>query len=60
MKKVLCKIQLGTWLEWFIDKITFGNGALFAYSVAHFLGFQSCGCEERKRWLNRLTCKEEI
>lgn len=58
-KKLWCKIRLGDWTEWLIDKITFGNGAWYAYIVAvKWLGFKSCGCEERKIWLNKLTCKD--
>jgi hypothetical protein len=58
-KKLWCKIQLGTWLEKFIDVVTFGNGAWYAYIVAvKWLGYESCGCEERKIWLNKLTCKD--
>ena len=58
-KKLWCKIQLGTWLEKFIDWITFGNGTWYAYVVAvKWLGYESCGCEERKIWLNKLTCKD--
>lgn len=59
MKKLLCKIRLGTWLENLIDAVTFRNGAYIAYRIATGLGYESCGCEERKRWLNGLTCKEE-
>jgi len=60
MKKnnIGCKIKLGDRLETFIDWITFGNGAMIAYTIAvKWLGFKSCGCEERRIWLNKLTCK---
>lgn len=54
-----CKIKLGTWLEQFIDWITFGNGKWYAYIVAvRWFGYESCGCDERRDYLNNLTCKE--
>jgi len=47
--KLGCKIKLGTWLEQFIDWITFGNGKWYAYIIAvKWLGYKSCGCDERK------------
>lgn len=53
------RIQLGTWLEWLIDLITWGRGELLALWVAKtFFDSDSCGCCERKQWLNRLTNKE--
>jgi hypothetical protein len=55
-----CKLRLGDRLEWFIDKITFGNGSWWAYVIAvRWLGFESCGCEQRRIWLNKLTCNEK-
>lgn len=54
-----CKIKLGTWLEQFIDWVTFGNGKYYAYIVAvKWLGYKSCGCDERKEFLDNLTCKK--
>lgn len=51
-------IKLGTWLEWIIDKITWGRGETLALLIAKkFFGKNSCGCCERKQWLNRLTDK---
>jgi hypothetical protein len=55
MKEVLNAIKLGTWLEFVIDVITLGNGKTIALWIALKLGYQSCGCCERKQWLNRLT-----
>ena len=53
------RIQLGTWLEWLIDLITWGRGEIIALWVAkRFFDSNSCGCCERKQWLNRLTDKE--
>ena len=52
------RIKLGTWLEWIIDLFTLGFGTHIATWIAvDILGKQSCGCCERKQWLNRLTNK---
>ena len=57
--KLGCKILLGNRVEWLIDKVTFGRGSYWAYVIAvEWLGFKSCYCEERRIWLNKLTCKE--
>ena len=56
--KIGCKIKLGDWLERFLEIITFGKSHYWAYIVAvKWLGFKSCGCEQRRIWLNKLTCK---
>ena len=53
------KIHIGTILEVFINIITFGWGKYIAIWIAvDLFGFESCGCCERKQWLNRLTDKE--
>jgi hypothetical protein len=53
------KIQLGTWLEIFIKIVTINNGERIALLIAkRFFNSDSCGCCERKQWLNRLTDKE--
>ena len=57
MFKIGCYIKLGDMLEGFISIITFGNGKEIAGWIATKLGYQSCGCEERRIYLNRLTCK---
>lgn len=58
IKTLGCKIRLGDRVEWLIDKITFGNGHLIAYKIATFFGYKDCGCEKRRIWLNKLTCKD--
>jgi hypothetical protein len=56
MQKLLSKIQIGTYLEFIINLLTFGKGELLALFVAkRFFNSDSCGCCERKQWLNRLT-----
>jgi hypothetical protein len=52
-------IKLGTWLEFLIDMFTFGYGERLALLIAkRFFNSDSCGCCERKQWLNRLTNAE--
>lgn len=53
MKKI-CVIKLGDIVEGFIQVITLGRGKDIATWVAHKLGYQSCGCDERKEKLNNL------
>ena len=54
--KLIQKIQLGTYLEIFLLIITAGQSERIALYIANrFFGRNSCGCCERKEWLNRLT-----
>lgn len=49
-------IKLGTWLEFLIDMFTLGWGEHIALWIAKkVFKKNSCGCCERKQWLNRLT-----
>jgi hypothetical protein len=51
-------IRLGDYTEALIHVITLGFGkSLSTYVAVHLLGFKSCGCCERREWLNRLTDK---
>lgn len=50
-------IKLGDYTEALIHVITFGFGERIAVFIANLMGYQSCGCCERKQWLNRLTDK---
>ena len=53
---MLQRIKLGDWLEFLIDFFTLGFGQRLAEWIAvDLLGYDSCGCCERKQWLNRLT-----
>jgi hypothetical protein len=52
------RIKLGDYAEALIHCITFGFGEYLALSIAHLMGYSSCGCCERKQWLNRLTNKD--
>ena len=61
MKKLvdLKVIKLGDWVEALIHVITLGFGQRLSEWIAiDVLGFKSCGCCERKEWLNRLTDKD--
>ena len=51
-------IKLGDYAEALIHCITFGFGGRIAVFIAKQMGYQSCGCCERKQWLNRLTDKD--
>ena len=48
-------IRLGNWTEALIHILTFGYGEIIALYIARLFGKNSCGCCERKEWLNRLT-----
>jgi hypothetical protein len=51
-------IKIGDYVEALIHVITLGFGkSLSTYVAVHLLGFKSCGCCERREWLNRLTDK---
>jgi len=53
------RIKLGDYFEALIHVITFGFGTRIAtFVMVDLLGKNSCGCCERKEWLNRLTDKE--
>jgi len=55
-KRCMKRIKIGDWVEALIYVITFGFGKRIALWVAKtFFNSDSCGCCERKQWLNRLT-----
>jgi hypothetical protein len=50
------KIKIGDWVEALIHVVTLGFGQRLSEWIAiDILGFKSCGCCERKEWLNKLT-----
>lgn len=52
-------IKIGDWVEALIHVITLGFGERIALWVAKkFFDRDTCGCCERKQWLNRLTNPE--
>ena len=48
----ICIVKLGNMVEAAIELVTLGRGKDMATWIAHKLGFKSCGCDERKAWLN--------
>ena len=61
IKNMKCIIKLGNIVEGLIEVITLGHGKTLAGWIASKLGYASCGCEERKIWLNELCgCKTGI
>jgi hypothetical protein len=58
MERKMKWIKIGDYVEALIHVITLGFGkSLSTYVAVHLLGFKSCGCCERREWLNRLTDK---
>ena len=51
----ICIVKLGNMVEAAIELVTLGRGKDGATWIAHKLGFKSCGCDERKLWLNSLV-----
>lgn len=52
-------IKIGDYVEALIHVITLGfGGRLSEWIAIDLLGFKSCGCCQRKEWLNRLTNKD--
>jgi hypothetical protein len=53
------RIKIGDWVEVLIEIFTLGYGEQIALYIAKkFYNKDSCGCCERKQWLNRLTNPE--
>jgi hypothetical protein len=49
-------IKLGSWLEFLIEIFTLGKGEAIALWIAKkVFKKDSCGCCQRKEWLNKLT-----
>jgi hypothetical protein len=48
-------MKLGDKLEYIINIITFGKGKAIATWIANKLGFEDCGCENRKNFLNNIS-----
>lgn len=55
----MCIIKLGNIVEGILQVLTFGNSKEIASWIATKLGYEDCGCEERRIWLNELTCKKQ-
>ena len=50
----ICIIKLGDFTEGVISVITLGRGKDISTWIAKKLGYASCGCDERKAWLNKI------
>jgi hypothetical protein len=59
--KRICLIKVGNILDGVINLLTLGWGKDIAGWIALKLGYASCGCEERRIWLNEyFGCNEGI
>ena len=57
--KWISNIKIGDYVEALIHVITLGYGSRLSEWIAiDVLGYQSCGCCERREWLNKLTNPE--
>ena len=55
-----CIIRLGDWLGAIISFLTLGHGNYLAQWIANKLGYEDCGCDRRREWLNNLAgCKTQ-
>jgi|TARA_R100001163_G_scaffold8902_2_gene8646 hypothetical protein len=48
-------MKLGDKLETIIKIVTFGQGKRIATWIADKLGYEDCGCDQRKNYLNGIT-----
>ena len=48
-------MKLGDLTEKIISIITLGQGKKIATWIANKLGYEDCGCDERKNYLNGIT-----
>ena len=60
LKRYNMKIKLGDIIEKIIAIVTLGYGKRIADYVAKKMGYETCGCESRKEWLNTLFVKQDI
>jgi hypothetical protein len=57
--EILKRIKIGDWVAALIYTVSFGFGEHISLWIARkFFKSNTCGCCERKEWLNRLTNKE--
>ena len=50
-------MKLGDFVEKIINILTFGKGHNMAMWVAKLFGYEDCGCNDRKIFLNNLVFK---
>jgi len=51
------RIKLGNLLEIIIKIITLGQGKRIAKYIAKKMGYEDCGCDDRKKALNNIKIK---
>lgn len=56
----VCIIKVGNILDGLINIFTLGWGKDIAGWIATKLGYDSCGCEERRIWLNEFFGCDEV
>ena len=47
-------LNLGDWLHYLIKVITLGQGEKISSYIANKLGYEDCGCNARRTYLNNL------
>jgi len=52
-------IKLGDWFHYFLLVISLGQSKKIASYIANKLGYENCGCDKRRDWLNNLFLPEE-
>jgi hypothetical protein len=56
----MCIIKLGDWVEGLLQVISLGHSKDIAQWIANKLGYEDCGCDKRKEYLNNLVnCKQK-
>jgi hypothetical protein len=50
---------VGDIVEGFIKVVTLGQGKRISNAVARLFGYQDCGCDRRRIWLNNLFKKDK-
>jgi hypothetical protein len=50
---------VGDIVEAFIKVVTLGQGKRISMAVARLFGYEDCGCDRRRIWLNNLFKKDK-
>lgn len=53
------RLRLGDILHYFLLVISLGQSKKIASYIAKKLGYEDCGCDKRRDWLNNLFLPEE-
>jgi len=57
MKNDYYRIKLGNLIEFIIKILTLGQGKRISNWIANKLGYEDCGCDDRKKALNNIKIK---